>query len=163
MTSVINVPIENTEVILEGYHDFFLFTLIPVFFIKWIQSSKTRTKYENRIISYARFILVLLFCALCIFDHFFFSSDFLLVVVLFYSIFSRCALFLWCNLLLVIIVDLNWDFKYFFALYFARFLRFRGFFVIHVLGNNDLKLAERKFQRNLQRKKSENCQFNIYC
>lgn len=72
MTSVINVPIENTEVILEGYHDFFLFTLIPVFFIKWIQSSKTRTKYENRIISYARFILVLLFCALCIFDHFFF-------------------------------------------------------------------------------------------
>lgn len=124
---------------------------------KLVRSTKIALYLTLVLYLYSSFVL---FVSLIIF---FFSSDFLLVVVLFYSIFSRCALFLWCNLLLVIIVDLNWDFKYFFALYFARFLRFRGFFVIHVLGNNDLKLAERKFQRNLQRKKSENCQFNIYC
>lgn len=53
----------------------FLMIFFFFFFIKWIQSSKIRLKYENRIISYCRFILVLFFCALCIFDHFFFSDE----------------------------------------------------------------------------------------
>lgn len=112
MTSVINVPIENTEVILEGYHDFFLFTLIPVFFIKWIQSSKTRTKYENRIISYARFILVyssfVLFVSLIIFFSLRLSTC--RSSILFYF-FEMCVVryfygIIYCSLLSLILIEI---------------------------------------------------------